>query len=76
MGNNLSGGQLQRIAIARALLRKAKILLLDEITSALDEVNERKILKTLSHIKQEHIVLLITHRAMDRQVADNVFYLK
>lgn len=57
---NLSQGQMQRIAIARALLRKADLYLFDEITSALDPVTENKILDTIESM--DGAVLLISHK--------------
>lgn len=58
---NLSGGQKQRISIARALYKDVDIILLDEPTSALDEENENLIMKTLYQIKDEKIIIVITH---------------
>lgn len=60
-GKNLSGGQKKRIAIARALVKNANILLLDEITSALDCDTEEQILQTIKEISIQKTVLLVTH---------------
>ncbi|HSB57717.1 MAG TPA: ATP-binding cassette domain-containing protein, partial [Nitrosopumilaceae archaeon] len=60
-GTNLSGGQIQRIAIARALLRKPKILLLDEPSSALDPKSEAAIMSTLDHLKDTITIILVGH---------------
>lgn len=60
-GTNLSGGQIQRIAIARALLRKPKILLLDEPSSALDPKSEAAIMSTLDHLKNTITIILVGH---------------
>ncbi len=60
-GKNLSGGQKKRIAIARALVKNANILLLDEITSALDCDTEEQILQTIKEISRQKTVLLVTH---------------
>ena len=67
-GGGLSEGQAQRIAIARALLRKAPILLLDEATSALDPETEQKVLDQLFDRTSHCLVILVTHRptAADR----------
>ncbi|MDB3987456.1 ABC transporter ATP-binding protein/permease [Candidatus Pelagibacter sp.] len=60
-GNFVSGGQIQRIGIARALFKEAKIFLLDEITSNLDENVQNKILKNLISLKKDRIIFLISH---------------
>lgn len=62
MGGGLSEGQAQRIAIARALLRKGSILLLDEATSALDAVTEKQLLQNLQEKAKDKTLLFITHR--------------
>ena len=61
-GRGISEGQAQRIAIARALLRKAPILLLDEATSGLDPATERQLLENLRHCGQLNTCILVTHR--------------
>jgi ABC-type transport system involved in cytochrome bd biosynthesis fused ATPase/permease subunit len=60
-GSNLSTGELQRMAIARALLRKAKFYIFDEPTAVLDSYHEKMILELIFELKKEHGVLLITH---------------
>ena len=62
-GQGLSEGQAQRIAIARALLRKAPILLLDEATSALDSQTEQKLLENLRTGNWVRTCILVTHRS-------------
>lgn len=69
-GSNLSGGQKQRIALARALVKNASILLLDEITSALDQETEKQILQTIKEISKTKAVLLITHKPGIQNIAD------
>jgi len=61
-GSNLSVGQKQRIAIARALVRKPEILVLDEATSNIDNVSEKYISDILDRINEEMIVFIVAHR--------------
>lgn len=61
-GKGLSEGQAQRLAIARALLRRAPILLLDEATSALDEATEERLLRSLMASEYVHTCIFVTHR--------------
>lgn len=72
-GKSLSGGQKQRIAIARALVKNAPILLLDEITSALDKQSEEHILETIKNISKTKAVLFITHREDVIKWADRIY---
>lgn len=71
-GRGLSGGQQQRIAIARALCKNAPVLLLDEITSALDSEAEAAVFATLREIAKTRCVLFITHKAEAAKWADRV----
>ena len=72
-GVNLSGGQKQRLSIARALVRKPKILLLDDSTSALDLETERKLLKSIE--KYECTLLIITQKITTAKKADYIILL-
>ncbi|MGH4122503.1 MAG: ABC transporter ATP-binding protein [Clostridium sp.] len=72
-GKNLSGGEKQRIAIARALLKNTPILLLDEITSALDNTTEEKIMETILNISKSKAVFIITHNPDIGIYADRVY---
>ena len=71
-GSNLSGGQLQRISIARALLGDPRILLLDEATSALDAEAEESVQKGLKQAMHKRTVLIIAHRLSTIQKADKI----
>lgn len=75
-GGNFSGGQLQRIAIARALYLNKKILLLDEPTSALDKSVSVDLINNLHKISKSKIVLIATHNKDFLEVADQVVSLK
>ena len=70
-GAGLSEGQLQRIAIARAIYSESPVLLLDESTSALDEQTEARLLKNLRTMT-DRTVLIVTHRAAAREVCDRM----
>jgi len=61
-GIRLSGGQLQRIGIARALYSNPKVLILDEATSSLDSKTEKKIMDDVLALKKDKIIIIITHR--------------
>jgi len=74
-GTNLSGGEKQRIAIARALLKKTQVLIFDEPTSALDFESEIQICKTIKNISKNCIVLVISHRPTLISIADLVLVL-
>jgi len=75
-GIRLSGGQLQRIGIARALYRNPKILVLDEATSSLDVENEKDIINTLDHLKGEITVIVVSHRFSATKNCDKLFLVK
>jgi len=61
-GVNLSGGQKQRISIARAMLKKSKIMLFDEATSALDNESQYNVKKAIDEVAKDHTVIIIAHR--------------
>ena len=71
-GLKLSGGEKQRVAIARCLLKDPPIVLLDEATSALDSLTERSVQKALNKLGEQRTVLVIAHRLGTIQHADQV----
>lgn len=74
-GSSMSGGQRQRLGIARALYTKPKLLVLDEATSALDGETEASISKAISELKGQVTVIQIAHRLSTVRAADQVIYL-
>ena len=72
----ISGGQVQRIAIARALLRNYELLMLDEPTASLDLQSEQQVLQALHHLSQQHTTLMITHRIEDLASCDEIWVMK
>jgi ATP-binding cassette, subfamily C, bacterial len=73
MGAKLSGGQRQRISLARALVHKPRLLLLDEVTSALDEVTEAEIVENIRQLSGQLTILAITHRSAWLRIAAEVY---
>lgn len=73
MGGKLSGGQRQRISLARALVTKPDLLILDEVTSALDPVTERAIVDNIAGLKGRYTIVAITHRPAWTKVADRLY---
>lgn len=75
-GTTLSGGQKQKLAIARALYRDPEILILDEATSSLDSYSEQSVQQTLKNLRnQGKTVVVISHRLSTLLQADNIYYL-
>ena len=73
-GGNISGGQVQRIAIARALITNPKVLIMDEATSALDNKAQQHITETIDHLGITRIS--IAHRLSTIQKADQIVILE
>lgn len=76
LGDTLSGGEKQRIGIARAFLHDAQMILMDEPTSNLDSLNEGIILKSLKESSEEKTIVLVSHRVSTMNIADTVYEMK
>lgn len=77
-GVKVSGGEKQRLSIARALLRRPRLLIFDEATSSLDSLTEEEINETIRDVssKMDHVTILIAHRLSTVMHADNIFVLE
>ena len=73
LGDMLSGGEKQRIALARSFLHDAPLILLDEPTSNLDSLNEGAVLKALDEEKEGKTMILVSHRESTMGIADQVY---
>jgi len=74
-GTNFSGGQLQRLALARVVLSKKTIILLDEITSGVDEQGRQMLYNVIKELKHNHTILIISHDTDICRIADKIVYL-
>jgi len=74
MGANLSGGQIQRLLLARALYQSPSVLFMDEATSHLDSHNEAKISEQIQHLSMTR--MMIAHRQESIKMADKIYQLK
>ena len=61
LGKNISGGQLQRISISRALFKNSEIIIFDEPTRNLDIINEKRLINIISKLKKNKIIIFISH---------------
>ena len=75
-GLGLSGGQKQRISIARALLKNAPILVLDDASSALDVITERKLMASIKENYPDHTILIAAHRVSSISDCDEILYMQ
>ena len=76
-GLNLSGGQKQRLGISRLLYHKRKILIFDELTSALDEENEIKVFNYLNELKNEFTIVIVSHKKdLIYKLCDKIYLLE
>ena len=73
LGGNLSGGEKQRLGLARAFLHNGSLILLDEPTSNLDSLNEAVILKSLYSERRDKTIVLVSHRKSTMAIADTVY---
>lgn len=76
LGETLSGGEKQRISLARSFLHKAPFILLDEPTSNLDSLNEAVILKSIKDNSKNKTVVLVSHRESTLNIADKIYQMK
>ena len=76
LGDTLSGGEKQRIGIARAFLHDAPMILMDEPTSNLDSLNEGIILKSLKESSKQKTIVLVSHRVSTMNIAETVYEMK
>jgi ATP-binding cassette subfamily B protein len=75
-GGNLSGGQKQKISVARALYRNTEILILDEPTASLDEESENRIMQTIDWYNSKgNTVIIIAHHDSSLKICDNIVVL-
>ena len=76
MGKNLSGGEIQRIGLARTLYRESEIIICDEPTTGLDDENVDAILKILSDISKEKMIILVSHEKNLEKICDLCIQIK
>ncbi|MDA9148578.1 ABC transporter ATP-binding protein/permease [Alphaproteobacteria bacterium] len=75
-GSKMSGGQRQRLGIARALYTKPSIIVFDEATSALDGITEKKIMDSIYNLKKNHIIIMVAHRVTTLKRCNIIYFLE
>ena len=75
-GVRLSGGEKQRVGLARALYKKSQILILDEATSSLDILTEKQIMNSINELKNKLTIIIVTHRLSTIEKCDRIFLIK
>ena len=75
-GASISGGERQRISIARAILKDAPIIILDEATANVDPENEKELMEAVEDLTKDKTVIMIAHRLKTVQKADRIFVLE
>ncbi|MCB2051101.1 MAG: ATP-binding cassette domain-containing protein [Novosphingobium sp.] len=71
-GRQISGGEKQRLALARALVRKPELLILDEVTSALDRANEAIVKQTVERLRGSCTIVILTHSPQILELSDTI----
>lgn len=75
-GSNFSGGQLQRLAIARAILKNSSVYIFDEATSNIDSESEQMIMKVIFELAKEKTIILISHKLSNVIYSDNIYFIE
>ena len=75
-GGNISGGEKQRIGIARSLYKNSQIYIFDEATSALDKDNEKKLLEEISILKRDKTIIMVSHNPDVFKICDKTYKLE
>ena len=73
LGSKLSGGEKQRVLLARAILKNSSVIILDEPTSSLDSDNELKVMNLLNSIKEDKNIIICTHKLNTLEKCDNIY---
>lgn len=75
-GSNFSGGQLQRLAIARAILKNSSVYIFDEATSNIDSESEKMIMKVIFELAKKKTIILISHKLSNVIYSDNIYFIE